>query len=210
MIMAKYRGEEKSGKLGGVIYSSWHGRPYERKMPESVANPQTEAQQAHRNAFAEISRLSSAMKMAHTVGLHSKAVREKLNTHSVFKKLNKDCYGADGIDYPRVRISWGSVTGFSITSADVNQEGMVCVAFDGNCTTENKNDEFYLFVFCPDQREGLFVAPVARSVGFVSAPIPDEWKGHTLHLYAFMKDKKGRTSNSVYVGQYEPLAKPLL
>ena len=201
--MAKYRGEEKSGKLGGVIYSSWHGRPYERKMPESVANPQTEAQQAHRNAFAEISRLSSAMKVAHSVGLHSKAVREKLNTHSVFKKLNKDCYGADGIDYPRVRISWGSVTGFSITSADVNQEGMVCVAFDGNCTMENKNDEFYLFVFCPDQREGRCAAPVARTAGEVHASIPAEWMGHPLHLYAFMKAEKGnRTSDSDYVGQF--------
>ncbi len=145
------------------------------------------------------------MKVAHTVGLHSKAVREKLNTHSVFKKLNKDCYGPDGIDYPRVCISSGSVSGFSIISAEVDQEGMVRVAFDGCCTTENKSDVFYLFVFCPNQREGLFVAPVARSVGFVSSPILAEWKGHTLHLYAFMKDKKGRTSNSVYVGQFPEL-----
>ena len=200
--MAKYRGEEKSGKLGGVIYSSWHGRPYERKMPESVANPQTEAQQAHRNAFAEISRLSSVMKVAHTMGLHSKAVRDKLNTYSVFKKLNKDCYGTDGIDYPRVRISWGSVSGISITSAEVDQDGIVRVAFAGYCTTENKNDEFYLFVFCPDQHEGRFIPPVARSVGFVIAPILEDWKGHALHLYAFMKDKRGRTSDTVYVGQF--------
>jgi hypothetical protein len=102
------------------------------------------------------------------------------------------------------------VSGFSIISAEVDQKGIARVAFDGNCTTENKNDKFYLFVFCPDQREGLFIEPVARSVGFVSAPILDEWRGYTLHLYAFMKDRKGRTSNSVYVGQYEPLAKPLL
>ena len=200
--MAKYRGEKKSGKLGDVIYSSWHGRPYQRRRPESVANPQTEAQQAHRYAFAEISRLSSAMSVAHKVGLHSKAVRDKLNTHSVFKKINKNCYGADGIDYPRVHISWGSVTGISITSAEVDQEGMVRVTFNGNCTTENKNDEFYLFVFCPDQHEGRFIEPVARSVGFVNATILEAWKGHALHLYAFMKDKKRCTSDTVYVGQF--------
>ena len=200
--MVKYRKGVKSGKQGDVIHSSWLGRPYVRKMPESVANPRTEAQQAHRNAFAEISRLSSAMKVAHTVGLHNKAMREKLNTHSVFKKINKDCYGADGIDYPRVRISWGSVSGISITSAEVDQEGVVRVAFAGNCTTENKDDEFYLFVFCLDQYEGRFIAPVARSVGFVSAVIPEEWKGHTLHLYAFMKGKKLRTSDSLYVGSF--------
>ena len=200
--MANYHGEKKSGKLGDVIYSSWHGRPYVRRRPESVANPQTEAQQSHRNAFAEISRLSSAMKEGHRVGLHYQAVREKLNTHSVFKRLNKDCYGAHGINYPRVRISHGSVTGFSIISAEVDAQGVVRVAFDGFGMSENNNDEFYLFVFCPDQHEGLFIAPVARSVGFVSAPILEEWKGCALHLYAFMKDKKGRTSETIYVGQY--------
>ena len=200
--MVKYRKGVKSGKQGDVIYSSWHGIPYERKMPESVANPRTEAQQAHRNAFAEISRLSSAMKVAHTVGLHNKAMRDKLNTHSVFKKINKNCYGADGIDYSRVCISLGPVSGISITSAEVDQDGIVRVAFAGYCTTENENDEFYLFVFCPDQHEGRFVAPVARFIGSVEATIPEEWKGHALHLYAFMKGKRLRTSNSVYVGQF--------
>ena len=144
--MAKYRGEEKSGKLGGVIYSSWHGRPYERKMPESVANPQTEAQQAHRNAFAEISRLSSAMKVAHTEGLHWQALHQKLNTHSVFKSLNKDCYSSDGIDYSHIRISHGSVTGVSIESAEVNAQGIVEVKFTASPLSDGRNDQFFLYL----------------------------------------------------------------
>ena len=112
--MAKYTGSKMSGKLGDLIYSSWNGRPYTRRKPESVANPQTEAQQAHRYAFAEISRLSSAMKEGHKVGLHWHAVRQKLNTHSVFKKLNKDCFGANGIDYSHVKISKGGVANVNI------------------------------------------------------------------------------------------------
>ena len=115
--MADYRGEKKRGKLGDLIYSSWNGRPYVRRRPATVANPQTEAQQSHRHAFAEISRLSSAMKVAHTEGLHWQALHQKLNTHSVFKSLNKDCYSSDGIDYSHIRISHGSVTGVSIESA---------------------------------------------------------------------------------------------
>ena len=201
--MAIYRGSKRIGKLGDVIYSSWHGRPYVRKRPATVANPQTEAQQSHRNAFAEISRLSSAMKEAHSVGLHWHAVRKKLNTHSVFKSLNKDCYGSDGIDYPRIRISHGSVTGVHIESADVNAQGIVGVKFTASPLSDGRNDEFYLYVFCPDLREGHFALPVKRSVGEVSASIPDEWKGHLLHLYAFMKDAKGRTSETVYAGQFQ-------
>ena len=105
--MAKIRNNNISGKLGDKIYSSWHGRPYVRRMPESVANPRTEAQQAHRNAFAAVSKLSSAMKEGHAEGLHWKAVRKKSNTHSVFRNLNKDCFGPEGIDYSCVKISYG-------------------------------------------------------------------------------------------------------
>lgn len=200
--MARYSGEKKSGKLGDVIYSSWNGRPYTRRRPETVTNPQTEVQQAHRHAFAEISRLSSAMKEGHKVGLHWQAVREKLNTHSVFRSLNKGCFDANGICYPRIHISKGSVDGAGITSAGIDAEGMVRVTFDGQSTPENQRDKFFLFVFCPDLCAGLFIKPVARTVGVVSAPVLEEWRGHPLHLYAFMKDDRGRTSETVYVGQF--------
>ena len=202
--MAKYEGEKKSGKIGDKIYSSWNGRPYVRQCPESVANPRTEAQQSHRNVFAEISRLSSAMKEGHKVGLHCQAEGDKLSTHCVFRKLNKDCIGPDGIDYPHVRISNGSVTNVYITAANVDVEGNVHVEFQSHFTLndDNLDDEFYLYVFCPDQRVGRFARPVKRDDGAVSASIPVEWLGHALHLYAFMKDKKGRTSNTIYLGQF--------
>jgi hypothetical protein len=197
--MAKYRGEKKSGKMGDVIYSSWHGRPYVRRRPEKVANPQTADQQNHRSAFGEISRLSSAMKEGHAKGLHWHAVRQKKNTYCVFKSINKDCYGPDGIVYPHIRISSGTVPDVQITSAEIDEQGMVRVSFDGGRTLGHDKDEFYLFVFCPDLREGHFAHPVERTVGLVDAQIPEQWLGHTLHLYAFMRDAKDRTSETIYV-----------
>lgn len=197
--MAKYRGEKKSGKMGDVIYSSWHGRPYVRRRPEKVANPQTADQQNHRSAFGEISRLSSAMKEGHAKGLHWHAVRQKKNTYCVFKSINKDCYGPDGIVYPHIRISSGTVPDVQITSAEIDEQGMVRVSFDGGRTLGHDKDEFYLFVFCPDLCEGHFAHPVERTVGLVDAQIPEQWLGHTLHLYAFMRDAKGRTSETIYV-----------
>ena len=196
--MATYKNGDLSGKIGDVIHSSWHGRPYTNRRPESVANPQTEAQQAHRNAFAEISRLSSAMKNGHGIGLHWQAVRQKLNTHSVFKKLNKDCYGPDGIDYPRIKISQGTVDGAHITSAEVDADGNLNVQYDGGYMSEESKDKFYLFVFCPDLRDGGFAPPVPRSAGVVTAQIPVEWRGHDIHLYGFMKNKAGQTSETCY------------
>lgn len=202
--MATYKNGNLSGKIGDVIHSSWHGRPYTKRRPESVANPQTEVQQAHRNAFAEISRLSSAMKNGHSIGLHWQAVRQKLNTHSVFKKLNKDCYGPDGIDYPRVMISKGSVIGAHIASAEVDADGNLNVQYDGGYMSEESKDQFYLFVFCPDQRDGAFAPPVSRSAGVVTAQIPVGWRGHSLHLYGFMRNKTGRTSDTCYFKPKSP------
>lgn len=194
---------KKSSKLGQMINSSWMGRPYQRRMPEAVANPRTEAQQAHRTAFGEVSKLSSAMRTAHEKGLHWKAIRERLNTSSVFKKLNKDCYGADCIDYARVKISYGYVSQVKITAAGVDAQGNVHVEFyDHYFTDMNKTDMFWLFVFCPDLREGHFARPVERTVGVVDAKIDKSWQGHELHLYAFMKNAKGQTSATMYLGRF--------
>lgn len=194
---------KKSSKLGKMIDSSWLGRPYQRRMPETVANPMTEAQQAHRTAFGEVSKLSAAMREAHEEGLHWKAIRDRLNTPSVFKKLNKNCYGSDGIDYSRVKISYGSVSQVKITAAEVDAQGNVHVEFHDHYVTEkNKTDQFWLFVFCPDLREGHFARPVERTVGVVDAMIDESWQGHELHLYAFMKNAKGQTSDTIYLGRF--------
>ena len=194
---------KKSSKLGKMIDSSWLGRPYQRRMPETVANPRTEAQQAHRTAFGEVSKLSAAMREAHEEGLHWKAIRDRLNTPSVFKKLNKNCYGSDGIDYSRVKISYGSVSEVKITAAEVDAQGNVHVEFhDHYVTDKNKTDQFWLFVFCPDLREGHFARPVERTVGVVDAMIEESWQGHELHLYAFMKNAKGQTSDTMYLRRF--------
>ena len=194
---------KKSSKLGKMIKSSWLGREYERRMPETVANPRTEAQQAHRTAFGEVSKLSAAMREAHEVGLHWKAIRERLNTPSVFKKINKDCYGPDGIIYSRVRISYGTVSEVKITAVEVDAQGNVHVEFHNHYVTDkNKKDTFWLFVFCPDLREGHFARPVERTVGVVDARIDEPWQGHELHLYALMKNAKGQTSDTMYLGRF--------
>ena len=196
--MARIYGSEMSGKLGDMIYSSWHGRPYTRRRPEKVANPQTEAQQAHRNAFAEISRLASDLKEAHRIGFHKQAQRMKLNTHCVFKKLNKDHYGENGIIYSMVMVSDGPVSPARILSAELDEQNVLCVTFDNWSTISNADDEFYLFVYCPALRAGGLIPPVSRSAGMLTAALPAEWTEHPLHLYAFLRDKKWKTSSTIH------------
>ena len=197
--MATYRGEERSGKLGKKIYYTWNGRLCVRSYPEEVANPRTEAQQRHRYAFAAVSKLSSDLKAAHLIGLHEPAQRNNLNTHSIFRKYNKDCFGPGGIDYARVVVSRGSVGMVGITSVEVDERRILRLTFDGQLAERGKDDEFHLFVYCSDLHDCRPAYPVPRSVGVVTAELPEEWMGHDLHLYAFLQDKKLRTSNTIYM-----------
>ena len=209
--MARKYGNSESGKLGNKILYTWHGRQCERAMPTHVANPQTEAQQSHSSNFALISKLSSYMKDAHLVGLHWQALRERNSTFALFRKLNKNCFTPDGeINLPRVIVSKGSVPEVSITSASI-AEGVLTVTFDSRNYAGDPTDEFYLFVYCPALCTGLLATPVPRSAGEITAVLPDEWLHATpdaasfphsdnqgLHLYAFLRGKKGRTSDTIY------------
>lgn len=196
--MAKIQGNSEAGKLGNKIYYTWHGRQCERSMPTHVANPRTEAQQAHRSNFARISKLSSYMKEAHLVGLHGQAVREKNSTYALFKRINKDCFTPDGeIDYPRIVISKGSVRKASITSVTV-ADGLLTVIFDGYVYGGAATDMFFLFVYSPALCTGFLAAPVPRSAGHITVDLPTEWLGQPLHLYAFLQGYRLRTSDSIY------------
>ena len=213
IVMARKYGDTESGKLGNKIYYTWHGRQCERAMPTHVDNPQTEAQQAHRSSFALISKLSSYMKEAHLVGLNWLSIREHNSTYALFRKFNKDCFTSDGlVDLPHVIVSKGSVSMATITSAKV-ENGVLTVAFDSSCYGSEPTDEFYLFVYCPALCTGRLATPVPRSAGIVTAVLPTEWlkaspdtqaikhsntQAMKLHLYAFLRGKKGRTSDTIY------------
>lgn len=209
--MARKYGDSESGKLGNKILYTWHGRQCERAMPTHVANPQTEAQQSHRSNFALISKLSSYLKDAHLVGLHRQALREKNSTYALFRKLNKDCFTSDGlVNLPRIIVSKGSVPMVDITDAKI-ENGVLTVTFDSLCFGGDPTDELYLFVYCPALCSGCLATPVLRTAGIVTALLPDEWlhadpdaatfphsDNQGLHLYAFLKGNKGRTSDTIH------------
>ncbi len=147
--MAKKRGNIISGKKGKDIHYSYRGQQCVRSMPTSVANPQTEPQQGHRNNFGMISKLSSYMKAAHLVGLHWQAVRDGNDTYAIFKHINKDCFTPDGaIDLPHAIVSRGSVERVEITSASIDK-GVLTVTFDSHIYGGKATDEFFLIVYFP-------------------------------------------------------------
>ena len=75
--------------------------------------------------------------------------------------------------------------------------------FYGHNILDNQYDEYRLIIFWFNHGEDRFAEPVTRSVGAARAQILDEWKDCTQHLYVFMKDKKGCTSFTIYVGRFD-------
>ncbi len=200
--MATKQGSYESGKLGYKILYVVDGRQCERSMPVQVANPRTEAQQAHRSAFVEIVRLSSHMTEAHAIGLHRHAQRQHLRTYMDFRKLNKNCFTANGdIDYPRIVLSYGSAARVCFTSVRFDDDNTLHLTFDpclhfGNAAP---TDNLYLFAYSPAHRIGILFDPVPRSAESLIVQLPAEWHADNLHFYAFLRSRRGYTSDTIYI-----------
>lgn len=216
--MATMQGDKIRGTIGNKIYSvdPVSKKQVVRSKPKKVRNPKTEAQQAHRNSFVDIVRLSSRMTDAHLVGLHHHAQRVKLRTYADFRRLNKDCFSPDGlIDYPRIVLSRGPVATVSVNKVHLYDNGVLQIDFDP-CLMMGKaapDDALYLYVYKADLELGCLFPPVLRSDGTLSVQIPAEWlqtegastdalpHSHiaAFHLYAFLRNRRGLTSDTIYI-----------
>lgn len=216
--MATMQGDKIIGTIGGLIY---YFDPVRKKVvvrhkPEKVRNPRSSAQQAHRNSFIDIVRLSSRMTEAHLVGLHHHAQRLKLRTYTDFRHLNKDSFTPDGlIDYPRIVLSRGPVATVSVNKVQLHDNGVLQIDFDP-CLTMGKaapDDALYLYVYKADQELGCLLPPVLRSDKTLAIQLPAEWlqtegastdaltQSHipAIHLYAFLRNRRGLTSDTIYI-----------
>ena len=221
--MAIQIGDLLSGRLGDKIYSidPVTKKQVVRSCPKKVRYPNTEAQQAHKGRFLAIVRLSSCMTEAHAVGLRYHARRAKLRTYMDFRRLNKDCFTAEGeVDYPRIVLSRGPLCDAEVLSVGVERgvdegsAGRVTVRFDNGLYASNAafDDECYLYAFHAGEGEGVLSEPALREGGVVAVEVPAGWleavegdegapqRGlRGLHLYIFFRNRAGRTSESRHV-----------
>ena len=178
-----------------------------------VTNPRTEEQQAHRVGFGLIAKLSSDLKAVHEIGLRKESLRRKggkrrPTTFSCFKHLNRNCFNADGVDYPHAIVSKGPLAKPDITSVRLSDEGMLTLTFSNRYHSGDPDDELVLAAYCPRLRVCLIADPVPRSAESLTAQLPAGWfvgksnrANHAfgIHLYAFFLGRKLFTSDSVYI-----------
>lgn len=88
-----------SGKVGGVIGSSWKGIDTMRSQPSSVTNPRTNAQVANRARFKSISQLAAAMLTTIVKPLNDRFA-QKMSGFNDFCQRNSNAFDANGFLIP--------------------------------------------------------------------------------------------------------------
>ena len=84
----------------------------------------------------------------------------------------------------------------------MSDERVVTVPFEKNplhlCSSGD--DLVYLYAWCSDLDEGVLSVPAYRRSRQVTVELPERWAGCEVHLYGFVEDYAGRTSDSSYIG----------
>ena len=108
-----------SGKVGGVIGSSWKGIDTMRSQPSSVTNPRTNAQVANRSRFKSVSQLAAAMLTTIVKPLNDRFA-QKMSGFNDFCQRNASAFDALGTFVPaNLVLSKGKLS----APAELEQQG---------------------------------------------------------------------------------------
>ena len=185
------------GKLGPVVGYQWNGKWVVRSRPRTVNNPQTEAQQAHREEFREQVRLAASMRQGVMAGMTLAARQVGMTAYNLFVSLNQGCFD----DFSQLRIATGPLAPVGFTSMSY-EDNRLEVSFEKNPLhlRADKYDRVYLYVYCPDAECGFLPMPVYRITQEISVLLPSSMAGREVHLWGLVQDDRGHWSNSVYIG----------
>lgn len=217
--MAKQRygiNDAYRGTVGTVIGYQWRGRWCLRARPHTVHDPRTARQRSARGLFAQVSQLASHFSAALRIGLHSEAVKAHRTEYNHFMSINRPCFtleeGRLAVDYMSLAVAQGPVApvgfisdewgGMSDERGGRSEERVVVVPFEKNPRhlRADGDDLVYLFAWCPAMDEGMLSTPACRRSRRAEITLPGRWAGNEVHLYGFVKDYAGRTSDSQYLG----------
>ena len=200
------------GRLGLNTASIVHGVNILKGLPASVRNPRTSAQMDNRERFKTLAQLSSAFLGASNIGLKTKAKSygPLVTVFDAFIKANQGAVSVMGgdaeVDYGSLKCSVGSLpqAGFGNASFAEPQKVSVSYSTSADMPGADAQDKEYLFVYQPDNKQGILSAPALRTTGSIEVRVPSTWTGLTVHVFGFGlgdgRDNKGKNSDSCYIG----------
>ena len=190
-----------SGTVGTVIGYRRNNQWFMRAKPRSVANPRTEAQQAHRRQFGDMVSLASKLLPALKVGMRHYAPQHAMTAGNAFVHLNWTREGA--ISLKDMKLSVGPVPMVTFTEVTV-EDGVLTLRWDKNLHHHGAKNEDTVKIYAYSEEQGLTqcVATAERRSRRLSTLLPDAFRD--AHLWALIEDSMGRTSESTYLEPITP------
>ena len=194
------------GKLGNTVGYMWRGQWCVRALPAYHKDAKSDKQLKQRELFAQTVAFAGRAKEILQEGLKVASKNNHLTECNYFMRINKDCFsledGALAVDLPSLCISEGPVAPVGFNEPELLDDTTISITFEKNPLhkVSNQSDYVFLVVYCPDLDCFVKSDPVSRRAGHLEMSLQEEWTGHEIHLYGFVKDGSGRASMSQYIG----------
>lgn len=166
-----------SGKVGGVVGTSWKGISVMKAMPQSVANPRTNLQVAQRNAMTAAVQVSGVLLSNYIKPLWDRFAQQ-MSGYNAFVQANMQCFSDTGFSSPESLIlSRGKMaaTEFSVTAISA-AIGVVSATFSTSIADSYQQATDLCYFACyseTSQQWALASASATRSAGAFTVTFKD-------------------------------------
>ena len=200
------------GKVGAVVGYQWRGQWVVRALPREFHDAKTERQMEQRALFKASVAFAGRLKDILRIGFAKSAAKVHKTECNYFLMANKGCFAMDGealaVDFPRLRVSEGPVAPVAFSHVERGEsDNELIIEFEKNPEHRNcnSNDRVYVAAVNAARGEAVLSLPVYRRMQRIVVPLPECWADEEVHLYGFVQDLAGRTSESAYIGEAEGL-----
>jgi len=192
-----------SGKVGGVIMSSWKGIATIRSMPSTVENPNTAAQQTQRGKFSQAVQTARIL-LPDLIRPYWDPYVKGMSGYNAFIKANINCFDSNGLVTPTAfQASRGIIVGVEfdgISSSPTNDTVTFHWVDNSGVGDAYETDLFVGVVY--NQTQGywkVFTTSSWRMSETVDVPDTRVKSGDIVHCYGFFRRADGsRISDSSY------------
>lgn len=208
---------DQVGKVGPVVARIFRNENVFSAYQPNVKNPRTDKQQRQRGRFAVMSQLSHQMACGARFGFINAVKGTNLSPRNMFQKLNFEYVtstapGTVLTDFTGFSVARGLLDNVSPNMPQFDTPEKVIVGFSdpGAPCHRTVNDMVYVYIFCPDAKQGILSEPVSVREGEIGVPVPASWNGLKAHVWMFTRNdgapvpslgiETGDCSDSAYVG----------
>lgn len=186
-----------SGSIGNVTGSSWKGISVLRTKPQSVANPNTPAQQAVRTPWSALTKLASSITGSIIQPVWN-GIASKMSGYNLFLQKNaQNAFDALGAFVPNMLlVSPGTLISTGITSTIIDDLGSAPITWSTVLPSVQAlaTDKAYVAVFNTDGKlVGISSGVAPRSAGTVTISFLELLEPHeTYNVYLFFMSADGK------------------